>query len=184
MAGEPILTIVGNLTADPELRYVGSGSVAVANFTVASTPRERNTQTGEWADGQPMYIRCTVWRAYAENVADTLKKGMRVVVTGRFGVSTWERDGKQGTSLELQVDEIGPSLRYATAKVEKVSGGSGNGYSGGYNQNGGGQGGYDQGGYRQGGYGQGGYGQGGVSYNAPSGGSAGDPWSDMERPAY
>lgn len=157
MAGEPIITVVGNLTADPDLRYVGSG-VPVASFTVASTPRTRNTQTNEWEDGEAMFIRCTVWREYAENVTETLTKGMRVVVTGRLQVRSYQRnDGSQGTSIEMQVDEVGPSLRYATAKVQKTAGGA----RGGFNNQGGGYSGAG----------------GQVSYNAPAGGSANDMWA-------
>ncbi len=155
MAGEPIITVVGNLTADPELKYVGSGT-PVASFTVASTPRNLNRQTNEWEDGEAMFIRCSVWRDYAENATESLSKGMRVVVTGKLQVRNYQRqDGSQGTSIEMQVDEVGPSLRYATAQVTKTSGGGG-GNRGGFNQ-GGGQ-------------------QGRASYDAPAGGSAYDPW--------
>ena len=129
MANEPIITVVGNLTAAPELKYVGSGT-AVASFTVASTPREKNKQTGEWEDGEPMFVRCSVWRDYAENVTESLAKGMRVVVHGRLQVRSYQRkDGSQGTSIEMQVDEVGPSLRYATAQVTRTNG-SGAGSSG------------------------------------------------------
>ena len=153
MAGEPIITLVGNLTADPDLRYVGSG-IPVATFTVASTPRNLNRQTNEWEDGEAMFIRCTVWREYAENVTESLTKGMRVVVTGKMQVRNYQRnDGSQGTSIEMQVDEVGPSLRYATAKVTRSAGGS------------------------RGNYGQGSNG-GQVSYDAPAGGSAGDMWAN------
>ncbi len=155
MTGEPIVTIVGNLTGDPELRYVSSGT-PVASFTVASTPRTQNRQTGQWEDGEAMFIRCSVWREYAENVAESLLKGMRVVVTGRMTVRNYEYNGERRTSIELQVDEVGPSLRYARAQVTKVPGSGGQ--SGGYGapaQNT----------------------QGRVSYTAPQGGSAGDQWS-------
>ena len=119
MANETIITLVGNLTGDPEVKYLGNGT-PVANFTVASTPRTLNKQTNEWEDGEPMFVRCSVWRDYAENVAETLTKGSRVIVTGRLTVRSYQRnDGSQGTSLELQVDEIGPSLRYATATITK-----------------------------------------------------------------
>ncbi len=156
MAGEPIITVVGNLTADPELKYVGSGT-PVASFTVASTPRNLNRQTNEWEDGEAMFIRCSVWREYAENVTESLSKGMRVVVTGKLQVRNYQRqDGSQGTSIEMQVDEVGPSLRYATAQVNRTSGGGNGGNRGGYNQ-GGGQGGR-------------------ASYDAPAGGSQYDPW--------
>ncbi|MDO5025202.1 MAG: single-stranded DNA-binding protein [Trueperella sp.] len=148
MAGEPIITVVGNLTADPELKYVGSGT-PVASFTVASTPRNYNRQTGEWTDGEAMFIRCSVWREYAENVTESLAKGMRVVVTGKLQIRTYQRqDGSQGTSVEMQVDEVGPSLRYATAQVAKTS---------------------NRGGYNQGG--------GQASYDAPAGGSPQDGWA-------
>lgn len=114
---EPVITIVGNLTSDPELRYTQSGQ-AVANFTVASTPRVK--EGDQWVDGEAMFVRCTVWREYAENVADTLSKGMRVVVTGRLSVKTYQaKDGTERSSLKLDVDEVGPSLRYATASVAR-----------------------------------------------------------------
>ena len=126
MANEPIITIVGNLTGDPELRTVGSG-VAVASFTVASTPREKDSQTGQWVDGEPMFVRCSVWREYGENVAQSLSKGDRVVATGRLQVRSYEKDGQQRTSLEMQVDEVGPSLRFATAQVARRGSGGGGG---------------------------------------------------------
>ena len=120
MANEPTITIVGNLTADPELRYVSNG-VPVASFTVASTPREKNRDTGQWEDGEPMFVRCSVWRDHGENVAGSLTKGMRVIVQGRLQQRSYEHNGERRTSLELQVDEVGPSLRYATATVAKTS---------------------------------------------------------------
>ncbi len=123
MSGEPIMTIVGNLTGDPELRFTQTGT-PVASFTVASTPRSLNRQTNQWEDGEAMFVRCSVWREYAENVAESLSKGMRVVVTGRMTVRSYEHNGQQRTSIELQVDEVGPSLRYAHAKVTRVQGGS------------------------------------------------------------
>ena len=122
MANEPIITITGNLTGDPDLRYVSSGT-PVASFTVASTPRSLNRQTNQWEDGEAMFARCSVWREHAENVAESLTKGMRVVVTGRMTVRSYEYNGQQRTSIELQVDEIGPSLRYARAQVTRVQGG-------------------------------------------------------------
>lgn len=131
MAGEPVVTIIGNLTADPELRFTPNGS-AVANFTVASTPRVRDQQNG-WRDGDTMFVRCSVWNRAAENVADSLTKGVRVIATGRLKVRNYEtRDGRQGTSIELEVDEVGPSLQFATAQVARVnnSGGDAN-YRGG-----------------------------------------------------
>lgn len=120
MANEPIVTITGNLTGDPELRYTSAG-IPVANFTVASTPRTLNRQTNQWEDGEAMFVRCSVWREYAENVAETLTKGMRVIVTGRLTVRSYEHQGEQRTSLEVAVDEIGPSLRYATAQVTRTT---------------------------------------------------------------
>ena len=119
MSGEPIITIVGNLTSDPELRYVASGT-PVASFTVASTPRNLNKQTNQWEDGEPMFVRCSVWREYAENVAESLTKGTRVVAFGRLSVRNYEYNGQQRTSIEMQVDEVGPSLRYARAQVVKT----------------------------------------------------------------
>ena len=119
MSNEPIITIVGNLTSDPELRYVASGT-PVASFTVASTPRNLNKQTNQWEDGEAMFVRCSVWREYGENVAETLTKGMRVVVTGRLTVRSYEYNGEKRQSIEMQVDEVGPSLRYARAQVTKV----------------------------------------------------------------
>jgi single-strand DNA-binding protein len=133
MAGETIITVVGNLTDDPELKFTPSGA-AVANFTVASTPRTFDRQTNEWKDGDALFLRCAAWRQLAENVAESLQKGQRVVVTGALRVRQFERqDGSKGTSVELNVDEVGPSLRYATAKVTKVSrsGGAGGGFGGG-----------------------------------------------------
>jgi single-strand DNA-binding protein len=129
MAGETIITVIGNLTDDPELKFTPSGA-AVANFTVASTPRTFDKQTNEWKDGDALFLRCAAWRQLAENVAESLQKGQRVVVTGALRVRQFERqDGSKGTSVELNVDEVGPSLRYATAKVTKVtrSGNSGGG---------------------------------------------------------
>jgi single-strand DNA-binding protein len=140
MAGETIITVVGNLTDDPELRFTPSGA-AVANFTVASTPRTLNKQTNEWEDGEAMFLRCSVWRQAAENVAESLQKGARVLVQGRMRARTWEtREGEKRTSFEIDVDEIGPSLRWATAKVAKAgrsSGGGGYGASGGQPSGGG-----------------------------------------------
>jgi single-strand DNA-binding protein len=135
MAGETIITLVGNLTGDPELRFTPSGA-AVANFTVASTPRTFDRQTSEWRDGEAMFINCSVWRQMAENVAESLQKGMRVVVQGRLKSRSYEtREGERRTVFEIDVDEVGPSLRYATAKVTKTTGGGGGGgYGGGQQQ--------------------------------------------------
>ncbi|HOC14672.1 MAG TPA: single-stranded DNA-binding protein [Propionicimonas sp.] len=138
MAGETIITVVGNLTADPELRFTPSGA-PVANFTVASTPRTFDRQSGEWKDGDAMFLNCAVWRQAAENVAESLTKGMRVIVQGRLGSRSYEtREGEKRTVFELQVDEVGPALKYATAKVTRSSGGGGGGnYSGGGSSGGG-----------------------------------------------
>ena len=118
MAGETIITVVGNLTADPELRFTASGA-AVANFTVASTPRTFDKNTNEWKDGEALFLRCSIWRQPAENVAETLTRGARVIVSGRLQQRSYEtKEGEKRTVIELAVDEIGPSLRYATAKVQ------------------------------------------------------------------
>ena len=133
MAGETTITVVGNLTADPELRFTPSGA-AVANFTVASTPRTFDRQSNEWKDGEALFLRCNIWREAAENVAESLTRGSRVIVTGRLKQRSFEtREGEKRTVVELEVDEIGPSLRYATAKVNKASrsGGGGGGFGGG-----------------------------------------------------
>lgn len=191
MAGETIITLVGNLTGDPELRFTPSGA-AVANFTVASTPRNFDRQTNEWRDGEAMFINCSVWRQAAENVAESLQKGMRVVVQGRLKSRSYEtREGERRTVFEIDVDEVGPSLRYATAKVTKTSGGGGGGYSGGGygggQQSGGQQGGSQQGGGQQGNYGGGN--RGGQQQADPwqsSGGGGGnrsqgsDPWAQQQ----
>jgi single-strand DNA-binding protein len=137
MAGETVITVVGNLTSDPELKFTPSGA-AVANFTVASTPRTFDRQTNEWKDGDPLFIRCDAWRQMAENVAESLQKGQRVVVTGSLRVRNFERqDGSKGTSVEMNVDEVGPSLKWATAKVTKTTRSGGGDFGGG--QSGGGQ---------------------------------------------
>jgi single-strand DNA-binding protein len=130
MAGETTITLVGNLTADPELRFTPSGA-AVANFTVASTPRTFDRQTNEWRDGDAMFLNCAVWRQAAENVAESLQKGMRVIVHGRLKSRSYEtREGERRTVFEIDVDEIGPALKYATAKVSRnASGGQGGGRS-------------------------------------------------------
>jgi single-strand DNA-binding protein len=152
MAGDTIITVVGNLTADPELRFTPSGA-AVANFTVASTPRAFDRQTNEWKDGEALFMRCNVWRQAAENVAESLTRGARVVVTGRLKQRSYEtKEGEKRTVVELEVDEIGPSLRYATAKVNKVSRGSGGGdFGGGGGNFGGGGGNFGGGGGTRGG---------------------------------
>ncbi|MGH1564339.1 single-stranded DNA-binding protein [Mumia sp. DW29H23] len=167
MAGETVITVVGNLVDEPELRFTPSGA-AVANFRIASTPRTFDRQSGEWRDGDTLFLGCAVWRQAAENVAESLQKGMRVIVQGRLKSRQYEtREGEKRTVFEIDVDEVGPSLRSATAKVTKAS------------RSGGGGGGYQQGG------GQGGYGGGQSapandpwSSPAPQGGNAGnDPWA-------
>ena len=156
MAGETPITVVGNLTADPELRFTPSGA-AVANFTVASTPRTFDRQTNEWKDAETLFMRCSVWREAAENAAESLTRGARVVVTGRLVSRSWEdkETGQKRSVMEMQVDEVGPSLRYATAKVTKTQRGGGGGQGGGW----GGQ------------QGQGGFG------GPPAGGQQDDPWA-------
>jgi single-strand DNA-binding protein len=189
MAGETIITVVGNLVDDPELRFTPSGA-AVANFRIASTPRTFDKQTNEWKDGEGLFLSCSVWRQAAENVAESLVKGMRVVVQGRLKQRQYEtREGEKRTVYELDVEEVGPSLKYATAKVTRTTRqGGGGGYSGGGGgatqddpwaqpaPQGGGQGAYAGGQPAQGGPGgQAGYPppqQGG----APQGAPAHDPW--------
>ena len=159
--GDVNITVVGNLTADPELRFTPSGQ-AVANFTVASTARFMDRQTNEWKDGDTIFLRWSVWRQYAENVAESLTKGTRVIVTGRLKVRQYEtREGGKGTSVECDVDEVGPALKTATAKVNRVarSDGFGGNQGGGF---GGGQGGNQGGGYGGG-----------------QGGNQADPWSSQ-----
>jgi single-strand DNA-binding protein len=130
MAGDTVITVVGNLTSDPELRFTQSGA-AVASFTVASTPRTFDRASGEWKDGDALFMRCNIWRQPAENVAESLTRGARVIVSGRLRQRSFEtREGEKRTVVELEVDEVGPSLRYATAKVNKVSRGSGGGAGG------------------------------------------------------
>jgi single-strand DNA-binding protein len=171
MSGETVITVIGNLTGDPELRFTPSGA-AVANFTVASTPRTFDRQSNEWKDGDTLFLRCSIWREAAESVAESLTKGTRVIVTGRLVQRSYEtREGEKRTVYELQVDEVGPSLRYATAKVTRTqrSGGGGGGFGGG------GGGGFNNGG---GGGGFGGSGGGSSSqqddpWATPAGGSGG-----------
>jgi len=138
MAGETVITVVGNLVDDPELRFTPSGA-AVANFRIASTPRTFDRQTNEWKDGDALFLSCSVWRQAAENVAESLQRGMRVVVQGRLKQRSYEtREGEKRTVVELEVDEVGPSLAFATAKVTRASrSGGGGGYSGGGGQGGG-----------------------------------------------
>jgi single-strand DNA-binding protein len=180
MAGETPITVVGNLTADPELRFTPSGA-AVANFTVASTPRTFDRQSNEWKDGEALFLNCSVWRQAAENAAESLTRGMRVVVSGRLKARSYEtREGEKRTVFEIDVDEIGPSLKYATAKVTKTQrSGGGQGFQSGGGDDpwassgsgaGAGQGAGSWGG-NQGAQG-GGYGGG-----QQSGGAAADPWA-------
>lgn len=156
MAGDTVITVIGNLTDDPELRFTPSGA-AVANFTVASTPRVFKRESSSWEDGDTLFMRCSVWRQYAENVAESLVRGTRVIVSGRLKQRSYEtREGEKRTVVELEVDEIGPALRYATAKVQRTQrsgpGGQGGGFGGG--QSGGAQ-----------------------SGGAQSGGGNQDPWA-------
>ncbi|WP_207455320.1 single-stranded DNA-binding protein [Desertivibrio insolitus] len=131
MAGETVITVVGNLTADPELRYTQNG-LAVANFTIASTPRTFDRASNEWKDGEALFLRASVWRDFAEHVAGSLTKGSRVIATGRLKQRSYEtKEGEKRSTIELEVDEIGPSLRYATAQVTRASGGGGGGSFGG-----------------------------------------------------
>ncbi|WP_454296708.1 single-stranded DNA-binding protein [Salana multivorans] len=180
MAGETVITVIGNLTADPELRFTQSGA-AVAGFTVASTPRTFDRQSGEWRDGEALFLRCSAWRDLATNVAESLTKGMRVIVQGRLSQRSYQtREGENRTVIELEVDEIGPSLRFATAKVTRAArggGGGGGGYGGGPSGgSGGGGGGYNGGGGGQRSGGGGGYGSSGAASDDPW--SAGDSFSD------
>ncbi|MDQ1650038.1 MAG: single-strand DNA-binding protein [Frankiaceae bacterium] len=183
MAGETVITVIGNLTNDPELRFTPSGQ-AVASFTIASTPRTMDRQTNEWKDGDTLFLRCSVWRQAAENVAESLHKGFRVIVQGRLKQRSFEtREGEKRTVVELDVDEVGPSLRSATARVNRAGrpGGNGGGGGGGYAGGGSGYSGGDRapagGGDRApagGGGGGGGYGgSGGSGGGAP----VDDPWS-------
>src|SRR6266516_6291836 len=164
-AGDTPITIVGNLVNDPELRFTNSGQ-PVAQFRVASTPRIRDNQTGEWQDGASLFLTCNVWRQMAENVAESLQRGMRVIVSGRLRQRSYEtKEGEKRTVYEVEVDDVGPSLRNASAKVNRVarSGGDG-GYSGG------------QGGQRGSG-GSGGRSSGGQGGQGNAGGADTDPWA-------
>jgi single-strand DNA-binding protein len=193
MAGETVITVVGNLTGDPELRFTPSGA-AVANFTIASTPRNFDKQTNEWKDGDTLFLNCSIWRQAAENVAESLQKGMRVVAQGRLKQRSYEtREGEKRTVVELDVEEVGPSLKYATAKVARVQrSGGGGGYGGGSGGQGAQGGGDDpwasspaQGGNAGGqaaapaGQQGGSWGgqQGGQQTEAPQGQPANDPWA-------
>jgi single-strand DNA-binding protein len=160
MAGDTVITIIGNITGDPELRFTPSGA-AVANFTVASTPRQFDRTSNEWKDGETLFMRCSVWRDAAENVAESLQRGTRVLVSGRLKSRSYEtKEGEKRTVIELDVDEVGPSLKYATAKVNRTQRGSGGG-----------------------GFNAGGQGAQGGGQNVPNGGASGqgtpaaDPWA-------
>ncbi|MFJ4191674.1 single-stranded DNA-binding protein [Kitasatospora sp. NPDC089509] len=177
MAGETVITLVGNLVDDPELRFTPSGA-AVAKFRIASTPRTFDRQTNEWKDGESLFLTCNVWRQPAENVAESLQRGMRVIVQGRLRQRSYEtKEGEKRTVFEVEVDEVGPSLRSATAKVTRAnrSGGPGGAPGGGF---GGQQGG---GGGQGGGWGGGGGQQGGGNWGGNSGGGqsgpSDDPWA-------
>ncbi|MDT4930243.1 MAG: single-strand DNA-binding protein [Pseudonocardiales bacterium] len=160
MAGETIITVVGNLTADPELRFTPSGA-AVASFTIASTPRTFDRNSNEWKDGDALFLRCSIWRQAAENVAESLQRGMRVVASGRLKQRSYEtREGEKRTVVEMEVDEVGPSLKYATAKVNRTQRGSSSG--GGFGSSG-----SDSGS---------GGGGGGNSSGGSAGGASDDPW--------
>lgn len=172
MAGDTVITIIGNLTGDPELRFTPNGA-AVANFTIASTPRNFDRASGEWKEGETLFLRASVWREAAENVAETLKKGMRVIAQGRLKSRSYEtKEGERRTSMELEIEEIGPSLRFASANVNRNqrSGGNFGGDQGGF----GGGAGYNSGnGFNAGGQ-QGGYSGGaGYSNNGGFGGNNG-----------
>ena len=169
--GDTPITVVGNLVADPELRFIPSGA-AVANFRIASTPRTFNRETNQWEDGEALFLTCNCWRQMAENVAESLTKGMRVVVTGKLRQRSYQtKEGENRTVFEVEVDEVGPSLRYASASVSRNPREGGQGGYGGGNQGGqrGGFGG-NQGGFDQGSQGQN-QGQGG--YNPGNGGFGG-----------
>lgn len=165
MADDTIMTLVGYLTADPELRYTPSGA-PVSNFTIASTPRFFDRQSSEWKDGETLFMRCSLWREAAENASESLRKGMRVIAQGRLKARSFDtREGERRTAWELDVDEIGPSLRKATAQVQKTTGGAQ--AAGGF---GGSQGGFNSGGDSFGG------GWGGQPSGAQAGGGQSDPW--------
>ncbi|AIG64854.1 single-stranded DNA-binding protein [Corynebacterium atypicum] len=180
--GETPITVIGNLVADPELRFTPS-SAAVANFRIASTPRFYNRDTGQWEDGEGLFLTCNVWRQAAENVAESLKKGMRVIVQGRLRQRSYQtREGENRTVYEIEVDEVGPSLKFASAQINRNpregGGNYGGGYGGGNRQS---QGGPASGGQPQGGFGQspqGGFGQSGPAQGGQSSqGMDNDPWN-------
>jgi single-strand DNA-binding protein len=182
MAGETVITVVGNLVDDPELRFTPSGA-AVANFRIASTPRTFDKNSNEWKDGDALFLSCSVWRQAAENVAESLQRGMRVVVQGRLKARTYEtREGEKRTVFEIEVEEVGPSLKYATAKVSRTTRSGGNGGGGG--GFGGGPSGAPAGGAPESdpwatpaAPAQGGNSGGGGGWNAPSAPAQNDPWA-------
>ena len=160
MAGDTLITIIGNLSQDPELRFVPSGA-AVCNFTVASTPRQFDRTTNAWKDGQTLFMRCSVWRDQAEHVAASLQRGMRVIVSGRLTSRSWEtKEGEKRTVNELEVDEVGPSLLWAEATVKKIERGSGGSQGFGGSQ-----------------------GAGGAGF-APQQPAQADPWASPAQPAF
>jgi single-strand DNA-binding protein len=172
VAGDTVITVVGNLTADPELRFTPSGA-AVANFTVASTPRTFDKNSNEWKDGEALFLRCSVWRQAAENVAESLQKGMAVIVQGRLKQRSYDtKEGEKRTVYELDVDEIGPSLKWATAKINRTQRGSG---GGGFNNGGGGNSGGNSGGGQSN---DDPWASSAPSGGAGAGGSASSGWSD------
>lgn len=194
MAGDTVITVIGNLTADPELRFTPSGA-AVANFTIASTPRQFDRQSNEWKDGETLFLRCSVWREAAENVAETLTKGSRVICQGRLRSRSFDtKEGERRTVMELEVEEVGPSLRFASAKINRNSrgggggnfgGGQGSNYDdGGFGGNRGGQSNNQQGGYNQSGGTQGGFGgnQGGRGRQQAA--QQNDPWGQSSGGNY
>lgn len=162
MANDTVITVVGNITADPELRFT-QGGVAVANFTIASTPRTFDRASNEWKDGEPLFLRASVWREFAEHVAGSLTKGARVIATGRLRQRSYEtKEGEKRTSIELEIDEIGPSLRYATASITRAAGGSSSGGSSSSDWS---------------------APTGGDQWGAPAAGADKDPWGQVEPPA-
>lgn len=191
--GDTPITVVGNLVADPELRFIPSGA-AVANFRIASTPRTFNRETNQWEDGEALFLTCNCWRQMAENVAESLTKGMRVVVTGKLRQRSYQtREGENRTVFEVEVDEVGPSLKYASASVSRnpreggangFGGGNQGGQRGGFGGNQGGQGQGGQGQANQGGYNPGNGGFGGQSQGGNQGGFNGNQGQNQSQPEH
>lgn len=187
MAGDTVITVVGNLTGDPELRFTPNGA-AVANFTIASTPRNFDRASGEWKEGETLFLRASVWREAAENVAETLRKGMRVIAQGRLKSRSYEtKEGERRTSMELEIEEIGPSLRFASASVNRNQRSGGNNFGGqqgsGFNNGGGNNfAGANQGGFNGGNTGgqQGGFSGGNGYSNNNGGGNFGGSQSNQQ----